>query len=85
MIDALGADHLDVANTCANLAEIYIKEGNYLKAEDAFKRALEIRRDKSDTNHPDIADIFLGLARVYKVQSNDELDCTLSKPYLIFI
>ena len=52
---ALGPDHLDVATSLINLAELYRNQRRYADAEPLYKRALAIREKALGPDHPDVA------------------------------
>ena len=56
----LGRKHLDVAQTCYNLASLYRSQGTYEKAEPFYLQALRIREATLGMNH-------LLIARSYSV------------------
>jgi tetratricopeptide (TPR) repeat protein len=65
---ALGPEHLDLANSLNNLAELYWVQGQYAKAEPLHHRALAIREKALGPEHPDVANSLNGLAGLYRIQ-----------------
>jgi CHAT domain-containing protein/Tfp pilus assembly protein PilF len=65
---ALGPDHLKVAASLNNLAEVYREQRRYTDAEPLIKRALAIREKALAPGHPDIANSLNNLAETYKSQ-----------------
>jgi tetratricopeptide (TPR) repeat protein len=65
---ALGSDHLDVAQSLNNLAELYQAQGRYADAELLHKRALAIREKALGPDHPDVAVSLNNLAELYQAQ-----------------
>ena len=61
----LGDEHLNVAETSKELGRLYYKTGNYSKAAEYFKKALEIRHKILGENHLDYAISLSDLASVY--------------------
>jgi tetratricopeptide (TPR) repeat protein len=56
-----GADHLgnpDVATILNNLADLYRAQGRYPEAEPLYKRALAIKENVLELDHPDRATTF---------------------------
>ena len=49
---ALGPDHLDVAQSLDNLAQVYREQGRYAEAEPLYKRSLAIREKALGPDHP---------------------------------
>ena len=66
--DKLGIEHPDVANILDNLADAYVIQGDYDKAESKYKQALEIRKKLQHQNPIDVTVSFIKLAQVYKLQ-----------------
>ena len=65
---ALGKEHLEVAESLNELAELSREQGKYLEAESHLKRALTIREQVLEPNHPDRATRLNHLARAYHSQ-----------------
>ncbi len=61
-------DHLDVATSLNNLAEVYRTQGKYAEAEPLYKRALAIREKPLGPNHPSVATSLNSLALLYDAQ-----------------
>ena len=53
--DNVGPNHLDVATSLNNLAELYKTQGHYAKAEPLYKRALSIEEKALGPDHPSVA------------------------------
>jgi CHAT domain-containing protein/Tfp pilus assembly protein PilF len=64
----LGDNHLNVATSLSNLAELYQARGNYGDAETLYQEALNIRRQQLGDSHPDVALSLHKLARLYQDQ-----------------
>ena len=64
----LGSEHLDVAASLNNLAEIYRTQGRYTDAEPRFQRALAIREKVHGPEHPLVAASLYNLAQLYRIQ-----------------
>jgi len=62
---ALGQDHLDVALSLNNLANLYYDKGDYARAETLYKRALSIREKALEPEHPAVAQSLNDLALLY--------------------
>ncbi len=62
----LGPEHLDVATTLNELAEIQRKQGWYNEALPLYRRALTIREQVLGSEHPDVATSLNNLARPYQ-------------------
>jgi len=58
----LGPVHLDVAQSCYNLARLYFDTAHYADAEALYRRALDIRRDMLPTDHMEIAQALNSIA-----------------------
>lgn len=67
----LGADHVDTAQSCNDLAELYIKLLKYSEAEPLFKRALAIREQEIELIYPDTALTLNNLGYLYQIQEKD--------------
>lgn len=63
-----GPDHLNIATSLSNLAELYDSQGMYLEAEPLFKRALAIREKALGPDDPDVAASLANLAELYRAQ-----------------
>jgi CHAT domain-containing protein/Flp pilus assembly protein TadD len=64
----LEENHLDVATSLNNLAQLYDSQGRYSEAEPLYKEALAIRKKQLGDNHPDTAQSLNNLAILYKKQ-----------------
>ncbi len=62
---ALGMEHLAVASSCNNLANLYFERGRYAEAESLCKNALHIREQQLGLEHPLIASSLNNLANLY--------------------
>jgi len=73
----LGADHPDVGRVLNRLGSLYFEKCEFLKAEDHFKRALQIRTEKLGADHSRVAQTYKHLLTLYQVQEryNDAIDC----------
>ena len=63
---ALGPDHLKVAATLNNLAELYTTQGRYAEAEPLYKRSLAIWEKALGPNHPNVALSLENIAALYR-------------------
>lgn len=54
-VDSLGMDHIDIAMQCDRLGQMYLRVGQYPKADSLFNKALEIKSERLNNEHPDIA------------------------------
>ncbi|MBW4685084.1 MAG: tetratricopeptide repeat protein [Komarekiella atlantica HA4396-MV6] len=64
----LGEEHLNVAQSLNNLAELYRLQGRYSEAEPLYLQALELRQRLLGKEHPDIAESLNNLAELYYSQ-----------------
>ena len=64
----LGENHLDVAGSLNNLAELYENQGRYSEAEPLLKQTLELFRRILGENHPNVALSLNNLAELYYSQ-----------------
>ena len=64
----LGSDHPTVAAALNNLAELYVAQGRYAKAEPLHKRSLTIREKALGPGHPDVGASLNNLAALYVAQ-----------------
>ncbi|WP_375470077.1 tetratricopeptide repeat protein [uncultured Nostoc sp.] len=62
----LGLEHLDVATSLNNLAELYGFTGWYSEAEPLYQQALSLRKRLLGEAHPDVATSLNNLAGLYK-------------------
>jgi tetratricopeptide (TPR) repeat protein len=62
----MGPDHVDVAKTVNNLANVYWYQGRYAEAESLYVRALTIWEQALGADHPDVARSLNNLAVVVK-------------------
>ena len=60
-----GADSLDCANSLNNLASLYRDQGDYRRAEEFCRRALEVVKKLPDKNYAALADCLNSLALIY--------------------
>jgi tetratricopeptide (TPR) repeat protein len=65
---ALGPDHLDVANSLNNLALVYRAQGRYPQAEPLYQRSLAIYEKVLGPEHSDVATSCNNLAVLYRAQ-----------------
>ena len=65
---APGREHLDVAESLNELAELSREQGKYVEAKSQSKRALTIREQVLGLDHPDRATTLNHLARAYHSQ-----------------
>ena len=61
-------EHLDVASSLNNLAQLYRHQGRYQQAEPLYKQALEMRKRLLGNEHPDVAQSLNNLAQLYLYQ-----------------
>jgi tetratricopeptide (TPR) repeat protein len=66
--EASGANSPDVAKSLCNLAELYLDQGKYAKAESLYKHALAIYEKAFGSNHCYSARALDNLAVLYKEQ-----------------
>ena len=66
--EASGANSPDVAISLCNLAELYLEQGKYGKAESLYKRALAMYEKALGSNHCYFARVLDNLAVLYKDQ-----------------
>jgi tetratricopeptide (TPR) repeat protein len=64
----LGPDHLHVATSLNNLAELYMSQGKYAEAEPLHRRALAILEKALGPDHPQAAASLNNLAELYRHQ-----------------
>lgn len=62
---ALGTEHLDVAQSLNRLATIYYTKGDSVKAEPLYQHALTIKEKSLGPEHPDVATSLNNLAMLY--------------------
>ena len=67
---ALGGEHLRVATSLNNLAELYRSLENYPLAEPLYKRALAINEKVLGREHPNVAGVLNNLGLLYSGQRN---------------
>ncbi|KAK9862466.1 hypothetical protein WJX84_003280 [Apatococcus fuscideae] len=70
---ALGADHVDVAESLSNLAILYNQKGEMGKALPLYERALRIWEAQKGPEHPEVAHTLTDLAVLHLEQGHDEL------------
>ncbi|MDP7349330.1 MAG: tetratricopeptide repeat protein, partial [Phycisphaeraceae bacterium] len=63
--ESLGPDHLDIATTHNDMADMYREMDRYDAAEPLYKRALEMRQKSLKKNDPLIVAILISLADLY--------------------
>jgi nephrocystin-3 len=80
--DCLGKDHLDVATSLNNMAEIYGSQSNYKQSLDLNQKALLIRKASLGELHPDIAESLDNMALDHNGQGNYDVALELSKQAL---
>ncbi len=64
----LGEGHPDFWIIHDDLAEVYLRTGDYASAEPLFQKSLERRRELYEEDHPDVEDCFDSLISLYKSQ-----------------
>jgi CHAT domain-containing protein/tetratricopeptide (TPR) repeat protein len=64
-LDTFGPDYIDVAVLLNKSAAVLTRRGEFEAARHRYARALEMLERQFDANHPDIADVTAGLARVH--------------------
>lgn len=69
---ALGADHLEVAESLFNLGTVCIQQEKYNEAGPYFREALEIMRVKLTPDDPQLAITMYSLANTYHIQAKNE-------------
>jgi tetratricopeptide (TPR) repeat protein len=62
----MGPNHLSVAKSLNNLAELYRTQGQYAQAEPLYKRSLAIREKALGPNHPEVAQSLENMAVLYR-------------------
>ena len=62
--------HLDYAYTLNSLGSLYLKTGDYLRAEKYYLEALNIRKSTLGVNHPEYATILHNLGSLYVEMEN---------------
>ncbi|MGH9842915.1 MAG: tetratricopeptide repeat protein [Blastocatellia bacterium] len=62
----LGPEHIDVATSLNNLAELYRGKGDFAKAGPLYQRALAIREKAFGPDHPNVAVSLSNLAELYR-------------------
>src|SRR5579884_902761 len=65
-----GETHQVFATCLNNLAALYEETGDYIQAEQFYQKALAIRQDVREENHPDIIDSLENLAGLYSEVGN---------------
>jgi CHAT domain-containing protein/Tfp pilus assembly protein PilF len=65
---ALGADHLEVAQSLARLAALLYTQARYAEAEPLYKRSLAIRERALGPNHPLVVQSLNDLGVLYRTQ-----------------
>ena len=68
----VGPNHLDVASSLNNLAELYVTQGKYAQAEPLHKQALAIKTKALGPNHPHVAQGLENLAELYRATNRKE-------------
>lgn len=81
--EALGPDHLDVANTLNRLANVYGQQGRNGEAEALLVRAVAIHENAIGSDHLDVANTLNGLANIYGQQGRSSEAETLHKRVLM--
>ena len=67
-----GEEHIDVATSLNNLAELYRNQGRYEEAEPLYKEALKMRKKLLGEEHPSVATSLNNLALLYDNQGRYE-------------
>ena len=75
--EAFGAEHADVAESLAELADLLRETGDYEAAEPLFRRALVLRRKLLGDEHPEVAESLDGLALLLRAQGDEDAAVTL--------
>ena len=65
-----GRDDLALADTCYNLAILRREQGEFIEAEQLYRRALETREREEGPNHPDVAKTLNNLAVLKSAQGD---------------
>jgi tetratricopeptide (TPR) repeat protein len=68
----MGPNHLSVAKSLNNLAELYRTQGQYAQAEPLYKRSLAIREKALGPNHPDVAQSLENMAVLYRKSGEEK-------------
>lgn len=68
----LGPEHLQVATTLFNLANLCADQGKYAEAEPLYQRTLRILEQQLGPEHPETAEIMHDLGRFWEAQDNSE-------------
>ena len=66
--EAFGPDAVRLATSLNNLAALYHAQGKYAEAEPLYQRALAIRENALEPEHPDVATSLNNLAELYRAQ-----------------
>src|SRR3712207_5105585 len=69
---ALGPNHISVAVSLSNLAEIYIHKEQYTKAESLLKRSVTIFEKSLGMSHPDLATVIENYALLLRAMNRNE-------------
>ena len=75
----MGPNHLSVAKSLNNLAELYRTQGRYTQAEPLYKRSLAIREKALGPNHPDVAQSLENMAKLYRKTGREKAAKELEK------
>ncbi|KST69045.1 NB-ARC domain-containing protein [Mastigocoleus testarum BC008] len=68
----LGEEHLHIAQTLKNLANLYYQQGRYGEAEPLYLQVLDMRTRLLGEEHPKVAEILSDLALIYQYQGRYE-------------
>lgn len=73
--ETFGPNHLIVATSQNNLAELYRAQGKYSEAEPLFTRALAILEKTLEPEHPHVATVCENMAELYReIGKEDEAE-----------
>ena len=68
----MGPNHLSVAKSLNNLAELYRTQGRYTQAEPLYKRSLAIKETSLGPDHPDVAQSLENMAVLYRKSGEEK-------------
>lgn len=75
----VGLEHLDVATSLNNLAEVYRAQGAYAQAEPLYTRALVIWEKALGPDHPTVAQILENMAMLYRKTGREQAAVALEQ------
>jgi tetratricopeptide (TPR) repeat protein len=71
-LNSLGKDHFNFASVDHNIGDIYYKIGQFDKAFDYFKEAVDIQSKSLSENHVDLAKSFNSIAAIHSEKENQD-------------